>query len=152
MLLSLDFLALQPSLQIRTGEEGAKQVFDPVRRKWVALAPEELVRQLTLLYLIQVKGYAPRRIRVEIGIKVNGMMRRCDIVVFDREVRPWLLVECKSPKIPLQQSAMEQAARYNLTLGVPFLCVTNGLHTACCALDHANGSFQFLEDFPEATV
>ena len=124
-------------------------VYDPIRKKFVALTPEELLRQLTLQYLLQAKGYPANRIRSEIGIKVNGMARRCDIVVFDKAVNPWLLVECKSPKIPLTQSVMEQAARYNLTLGVPYLCITNGLHTSCCSLDHSTGEVVFLEDFPE---
>lgn len=147
MFLSLDYLQYQSALRIKTDKE-QKMVYDPIRKKFVALTPEELLRQLTLQYLLQAKGYPANRIRSEIGIKVNGMARRCDIVVFDKAINPWLLVECKSPKVPLTQSVMEQAARYNLTLGVPYLCITNGLHTSCCALDHSTGEVVFLEDFP----
>ena len=148
MLLSLDFLQYQSALRFKN-IEGKQQVHDPVRKKYVALTPEELLRQLTLQYLLQHKQYPMHRMRSEIGIQVNGMQRRCDIVVFDQAVRPWLLVECKSPKVIIDQRVMEQAARYNLTLGVPFLAITNGLHTYCCALDHEAGTYQFLENFPD---
>jgi hypothetical protein len=77
------------------------------------------------------------------------MPRRCDILVFDAQLKPWLLVECKSPKVPLAQAVMEQAARYNLSLGVPYLCITNGVQTACSRLEPEKSAFQFLTDFPE---
>jgi Type I restriction enzyme R protein N terminus (HSDR_N) len=148
-MLQLDFLQFQSAIQLRQGT-GAHEVFDPIRRKWLVLTPEEMLRQLVLQYLLLEKQYPPHRIRTEIGIQVNGMARRCDIVVFDTAVKPWLLVECKSPKVPLQQAALDQAARYNLTLGVPFLSVTNGLETACFALPNQElETIQFLNDFPE---
>jgi predicted type IV restriction endonuclease len=148
MLLSLDYLQYQSALQFKT-VAGKQQVYDPIRRKYVALAPEELLRQLVLQYILQGKNYPAQRIRSEIGIQVNGMPRRCDILVFDMAVKPWLLVECKSPKVVLDQKAMDQAARYNMTLGVPYLVVTNGLHTYCCELDLVAGNYTFLDDFPE---
>jgi Type I restriction enzyme R protein N terminus (HSDR_N) len=148
MLLSLDYLQFQSALRIKT-TLGKQQVYDPVRKKYVALTPEELLRQLTLQYLLQYKEYPINRIRSEIGIQINGMPRRCDIVVFDQAIKPWLLVECKSPKVILNQSVMEQAARYNLSLSVPYMAITNGLHTYSCALDYTANSFLFLEDFPD---
>ena len=89
MLLRLDLLKYQSKLNV-SGTDGISQVFDPVRKKYVALAPEELLRQLFLLYLIEEKKYSPGRIRSEIGIEVNGMKKRCDIVVFDAQINPWL--------------------------------------------------------------
>jgi hypothetical protein len=86
--------------------------------------------------------------RVEIGLTVNGMPRRSDVVVYDRGVQPWLVVECKSPKVALTQAVFEQAARYNMQFKAPFLCVTNGMATFCCALDFEQGTFRYLEDFP----
>lgn len=147
MLLQLDFLQFQPKLRLsKSGEKIF--VFDPIRRKDVALIPEELLRQLVLLYLLEVKNYPANRIRVEAGFTLNGLQKRSDIIVFDADVKPWLLVECKSPKVPLTQATFEQEARYNLQWQAPFLAVTNGLATFCCRLDFEKQSFEYLEDLP----
>lgn len=148
MLLQLDLLQYQPRLRLTKSEEAAF-VFDPIRKKEVALTPEELLRQLVLLYLLEEKKYPSHRIRSEVGIKVNGLSRRCDLVVYDAALQPWLLVECKSPKVALTQATFEQAARYNLMLRAPFLTVTNGLATYCSALDFEQESFVYLEGLPE---
>ena len=148
VLLQLDFLQLQPKLRLsRSGERTF--IFDPIRRKDVALIPEELLRQLVLLYLLEIKNYPANRIRVEAGFTLNGLQKRSDIIVFDADLKPWLLVECKSPKVPLTQATFEQAARYNLQWQAPFLAVTNGLATFCCALDFEKQGFGYLEDFPD---
>ena len=148
MLLELDFLQFQPKLRLSKSGESTF-VYDPIRKKDVVLTPEELLRQLVLLYLLEEKKCPAHRIRSEIGIEVNGLKRRCDIVVFDAAVKPWLLVECKSPKVRLTQSTFEQVARYNLRLKAPFLVATNGLNTYCCALDFENSNFEYLADLPE---
>lgn len=148
VLLQLDFLQFQPKL--RLSKAGDKTfVFDPVRRKDVALIPEELLRQLVLFYLLEVKKYPANRIRVEAGFTLNGLQKRSDIIVFDSEIKPWLLVECKSPKIALTRRTFEQAARYNLQWRAPFLAVTNGLATFCCALDFEKQGFEYLEGLPD---
>jgi len=148
MLLQLDFLQFRPKLRLsKSGEKTF--VFDPIRRKDVALIPEELLRQLVLLYLLEVKNYPANRIRVEAGFTLNGLQKRSDIIVFDADVKPWLLVECKSPKVPLTQATFEQAARYNLQWQAPFLAVTNGLATFCCALDFESAGFEYLKDLPD---
>lgn len=148
MLLEFDFLQFHPRLRIsRTAD--THYVHDPIRRKEMVLTPEELLRQLVLLYLLDHKHYPANRIRVEIGIEVNSLKKRCDIVVFDADIKPWLLVECKSPKVALAQSTFEQAARYNMNLQAPFLAITNGLATFCCALDLEQKSFAYLPDFPD---
>jgi hypothetical protein len=147
VLLQLDFLQFQPKLRLsKSGEKTF--VFDPVRLKDVALTPEELLRQLVLLYLLEIKNYPANRIRVEAGFTLNGLQKRSDIIVFDAGVKPWLLVECKSPKVPLTQTTFEQAARYNLQWQAPFLAVTNGLATFCCQLDFEKQAFEYLEDLP----
>jgi hypothetical protein len=148
-MLSIDYLQGQSALRLSRDDKGKKWVFDPIRRKNVVLTPEELLRQLVLQYLLDIKKYPANRIRVEIGIELNGLQKRCDVVVFDAEVRPWLLIECKSPKIALRQDTFEQAARYNLPLRAPFLAVTNGLGTLCCALDFESGDIFYLDDFPD---
>lgn len=148
MLLQLDFLQFRPQLRLtRSGDKTF--VFDPIRRKDVALIPEELLRQLVLLYLLEVKKYPANRIRVEAGFTLNGLQKRSDIIVFDPAVKPWLLVECKSPKVPLTQATFEQAARYNLQWQAPFLAVTNGLSTFCCALDFERQEVEYLKDLPD---
>jgi len=151
MLLELNFLQFQPKLRLSKSGESAF-VFDPIRRKDVALTPEELLRQLVLLYLLEEKKYPAHRIRSEVGIEVNGLRRRCDVVVFDADLKPWLLVECKSPKVALDQKTFEQAARYNLRLRAPFLSVTNGLATYCSALDFELEQFEYLSALPEYPV
>jgi len=146
--LELDFLQFQPGLQlVRVGE--TMLVRDPIRRKDVVLTPEELLRQLVLRYLLEVKNYPANRIRVEIGLKVNGQPRRGDILVFDAALQPWLLVECKSPKVALTEAVFGQAARYNMALQVPYLAITNGLSTFCCSIDYGQNSYAFLPDFPD---
>lgn len=148
MLLQPDFLQVQHKLRLsRFGE--AQWVYDPIRRKNLVLTPEELLRQLVLRYFLDIKNYPANRIRSEIGIEVNGLKKRCDIVVFDPQLRPWLLVECKSPKVAVDQSTFEQVARYNLPLQAPYLAVTNGLATFCCRLDFEQAMFEYLPDFPE---
>lgn len=148
MLLQLDFLQFQPQLRLsRSGEKTF--VFDPVRRKEVALIPEELLRQLVLRYLLDVKKYPLNRIRVEAGFTLNGLQKRSDIIVFDAGLQPWLLLECKSPKIALNQAVFEQAARYNLQWKAPYLAITNGLATFCCALNFEQETFEYLPDMPD---
>lgn len=147
MLLQLDFLQFQAALRLsRTGD--TTWVFDPIRRKNMVLTPEELLRQLVLRYLLDVKKYPANRIRVEIGLTLNGRPKRCDLAVFDAALQPWLIVECKSPKVAVTQATFEQAARYNLQFRAPFLAVTNGLATFSCALDFEAERFSFLPDFP----
>ncbi|MCC6280894.1 MAG: type I restriction enzyme HsdR N-terminal domain-containing protein [Saprospiraceae bacterium] len=148
MLLELDLLSFQSRLRL-SQSAGKHFVYDPIRRKDIVLTPEELLRQMVLLYLLEHKNYPANRIRVEIGIELNGMKKRCDIVIYDPELRPWLLLECKSPKVSLNQATFEQAARYNLQLQAPFLAITNGLATYCAGLDFEGQSFQYLPELPE---
>lgn len=151
MLLQLDFLQFQSRLRLtKSGDKTF--VYDPVRRKDIALTPEELLRQLVLLYLLEIKKYPANRIRIEAGLTLNTLQKRSDIVVYDANIKPWLLVECKSPKVSLTQASFEQAARYNLELKAPFLAITNGLATFCCALDFERGAFSYLADFPASPL
>jgi len=151
MLIELDLLQFQPRLRLSKSGEAAF-VFDPIRRKEVVLTPEELLRQLVLLYLLEEKKYPAHRIRSEVGIQVNGLRRRCDLVVYDAAVNPWLLVECKSPRVSVCQNTFEQAARYNLCLRAPFMVVTNGLATYCAALDFEQERFEYLGELPEYSL
>lgn len=105
---------------------GREELFDPVRQKWVKRTEEELVRQCFILYLTQKKEIPVSHISVEKEIKVNGLSRRYDIIVYDDNCVPYMLIECKAPHIKISQEVVEQAGRYNQTLRVPILGVTNG--------------------------
>jgi hypothetical protein len=148
MRLELDFLKFEPKLRIKPSMYGGHVIYDPIRRKDVVLTPEELLRQMVCLYLTEQMGYPANRIRTEIGIDVNEMPRRCDIVVFDAAVQPWMVIECKSPKVPVNQAVMDQAVMYNLTLLAPYMMVTNGLDTYCVGLDHEERTYDFLPSLP----
>lgn len=115
--------------------DGRREVFDIVRNRFVALTPEEWVRQNVIHYLHFELGYPLELLQVEGTITLNGMTRRCDIVVYDSEVRPLVIVECKRETVPLSQKVIDQACRYNLVLHVPYLCLTNGPNQICCKVD-----------------
>ncbi len=131
MNISIDFLQYQQLLGVRKGKNGKSEIFDPIRKKFLVLQPEELVRQLVLQYLHLDCGISLKQMRSEFGIIVNNLQKRCDIVVFDYQIQPRLIVECKAVNIPITQGVFDQIARYNLRLRVPFLMVTNGLTTYC---------------------
>lgn len=136
-----------PYTSILTREcEGRREVFDPVRRRWVALTPEEWVRQQTLVRL-HAAGYPPEVMQVEGAITLNGMTRRCDIVVY-RDGQPWMIVECKKSEIPLTQKVCDQACRYNTVLRVPYLLLTNGRQEVIVAVDFGKGCLRQLADLP----
>lgn len=103
-----------------------KEFFDPVRKKWVPATPEEEVRQQFIQFLLTVKQVPLSHISVEREICVNGLSRRYDLVVFNEQGIPWMVVECKAPHIALTQEVMEQAGRYNKTLRAPIIGITNG--------------------------
>ena len=117
--------------------DGRREVFDMVRNRFVALTPEEWVRQHFIQYLHEVLLYPIELMQVEGAITLNGMTRRCDIVVYDQDVKPFIIVECKKETVPLTQKVLDQACRYNLVLQVPFLCLTNGSQQICCKVDFA---------------
>ncbi len=126
-----------------------KWIFDPLRKKKVVLTPEEWVRQNFIQFLIQEKYYPEQLIKVEMGFKVNNLIKRSDIIVYDRKGKPSLIVECKAPSVKVSQDVFDQIARYNISLKVDFLVVTNGLEHYCCQINHQKKSYQFLRNIPE---
>ena len=146
-MIELNLLDLREHLQFRT-VEGKRYVFDAVRRKWLAAGPEELVRQLLVHYLLLYKGYGKGRIGIEKGLKINDLERRCDVVIYDADLQPFLLIECKAPKVTLDDAVFRQIAQYNMPLQVPYLAVTNGIVTYCCAMDYRQRSYSFLTEIP----
>ncbi len=126
-----------------------RMVLGEIRKKWLVLQPEEFVRQLLLHFLINDMRYNRNRITVERGIAVNGDPKRTDILVFDRDMRPFLLVECKAPKVPLSTDTFRQAAHYNGPLRVPYLMISNGRESYIAAIDYAAEEYRFLPAVPE---
>lgn len=126
---------------------GVVLIYDVIRKKYVVLTPEEWVRQHLVHYLLEVKGCPPALVAVERTIDLYGLSRRFDVAVFDRSGKPWLLVECKAPSVPLVRQVFDQAFRYNITLAAPYVAVTNGVRHFCGRIDSQRG-FVFLNDFP----
>lgn len=132
-----------------TLKAGRTEVFDPVRKKYVALTPEEEVRQKTLYHLVEQLGVPAGLIAVEHTIALNELRKRCDIVVFSKAGRPIMIVECKAAHIQIQQKTLEQASRYNFTLKVDYLLLTNGQEYYCCRIDLTKNALVFLNELPD---
>ncbi len=148
MFLDVALLSYRSSIQIRETKLEGKQIFDPVRNDWYVFQPEEWVRQLMIQYLLIEKKYPLRWLRSEYGIRVRDLMRRCDIVVFDKQILPRLIVECKAFEVALTEQTILQIAQYNETLQVPFLVITNGLQTACARIVDEN-NYHWLTEIPD---
>ena len=133
--------------QVRQLADGRREVLDPVRKRWVALTPEEGVRQWVIGLLHDRYGYPLELMQVEGAITLNGMTRRCDIVVY-QDGRPWMIVECKKSEIPLSQKVCDQACRYNTVLRVPYLVLTNGKQEVIIVVDFEKGCLKQLSMLP----
>ena len=130
---------------------GKDQIFDDLRRCYVALTPEEWVRQHFVHMLIEHKGYPATLTANEVAISLNGMNRRCDTVVYDKGLKPRAIIEYKAPSVKIDGKVFSQIARYNLVLRVDYLIVSNGLHHYCCKMDYDNNSYTFLNEIPAYT-
>ena len=128
---------------------GKPVIFDPVRKKYVSLTPEEWVRQHVIQYLKQEKQIPFSLIRAESEIRLYKTRKRFDIAVFDRNGHALLVVECKSPSLPVTQDVLDQAARYNLTLRVGFLMLSNGIQHIYCQIDTNDNTIRMIKDLPD---
>lgn len=127
----------------------ANYVFDIIRKKYVVLTPEELVRQHLLWYLIHEKNYPASLIAIEKGLNISGLRKRFDLLVYDKNGIPLLLAECKSPDVKLTQSVFEQIANYNRKFKVKKLLVTNGLLHMMCVFTDDFSSYEFVKEIAE---
>jgi hypothetical protein len=134
--------------RIREGETGKREIFDEIRKKYVRLTPEEWVRQHFLNYMINHLGYPASLIVVEAAILCNGMKKRFDILTYNSNGHPNLVVECKAPLVEITQAVFDQVAMYNMTLSVEYLVVTNGLAHYACKINHDSKTYAFLKDMP----
>ena len=133
---------------IRLSETGREEIFDPLRRRFVALTPEEWVRQHMIGFLTGQLGYPASLISVETALKYNRLRKRTDIVIHGTGGQPGMIVECKAPEVPLTRAVLEQAAMYNMPLQVKYLVLTNGLQHHILFIDREAKKFAFLERFP----
>ena len=130
-------------------KDGKLQIFDPLRRNYVALTPEEWVRQHFVNFLCSNRNFPAALMANEVAITLNGMKRRCDTVVYDKELRPRAIIEYKSPSVKITKEVFAQISRYNLTLRVDYLIISNGLQHYCCRMDYERNSYTFLQEIPE---
>ena len=138
-----------PAAPLQFGEkDGHPTVFDPLRRRFVRLTPEEWVRQHFTSFLIREKGYPAGLLGNEVSLVLNGTSRRCDSVVYGTDGMPRMIVEYKAPGVVLTQKVFDQIYRYNIVLRVEWLVVSNGLQTICCRLDIAAGTYEFVSQMP----
>ena len=128
--------------------ENKVSIFDAIRKKFIILTPEEWVRQHVVQFLLEEKKYPHSLINVEKVLKVNGLRKRYDVVVYSPDGSIFILIECKAPEIKIAQATFDQIARYNMTMKASFLMVTNGLNHYFCQMDFENEKYHFLEELP----
>lgn len=139
-----------PSFEIKlSGSAEKPTIWDILRQKFIALTPEEWVRQHFVHFLIEHKGYPAALLANEIQLKCGDKTLRADSVLYSRELRPRMIIEYKAPHITLTQKVFDQISAYNLLLHVDFLVVSNGLQHYICKMDYDGKKYLFLEDIPE---
>lgn len=142
-MIKIEYPTYRPKINIKEGKEF---IFDECRKRWVALTPEEWVRQNFLQYLIHVKKYPVTLIAIEKEIKLGDLKKRFDMVVYSHNLKPWMIIECKEMNVVLDKKVFDQALRYNMVLQVPYLVITNGSY--CMAFKFINKQMQELETLP----
>lgn len=129
-------------------EDNILKVFDTLRHKYVALTPEEYVRQHFTAWMTNSLGYPASLMNNEVSISLNNTRRRCDTVVFRSDGTPAMIVEYKAPTVEITQDVFNQIARYNMVLRSRYLVVSNGLRHFCCEMDYDTDSYSFLPKIP----
>jgi hypothetical protein len=148
-MINIEYPSYQPKIKEESGPPGSAKkefIFDEIRKRWIVLTPEEWVRQNFLQYLIRVKKYPASLIAIEKEIKLGDLKKRFDIVVYGHNTKPWMIVECKEMNVPLDKKVLEQVLRYNITLQVPYLVITNGNY--CMAMLLKDKAMTSLECLP----
>lgn len=127
-------------------------IYDEIRKDYFVLTPEEWVRQNFVHFLVNHHNYSKNYIKLEKQIKVNNRVKRFDVLVYNKDAKPFLLIECKAPEVKISQATFSQIATYNMTLKVPYLIVTNGLQHFICEIDFENNSYKYLQEIPAFQV
>ena len=138
-----------PPYAIKIAEQdGRRMIFDFLRRKFVALTPEEWVRQHFVHFLTDHKEYPAGLMANEVELKIGDKRLRCDSILYNKEMKPQMIIEYKAPHITLTQKVFNQITAYNLLLRVDYLIVSNGLQHICCRMDYAHNTYHFLPEIP----
>ncbi len=139
-----------PQYETKIVENGNKRtIFDILRHCYVALTPEEWVRQHFVHFLADYKGYPTSLMANEVSLTLNNTKRRCDTVVYNKNLKPCMIIEYKAPTVKIDKNVFTQIYRYNLVLRVDYLVVSNGLQHYCCKMDYKNNTFQFQTELPD---
>lgn len=139
-----------PPFEIKLrGTKALPQIFDILRKKYIALTPEEWVRQHFVHFLVEHKGYPAALMANEIQLKVGEKTLRADSVLYSRDLKPRMIIEYKAPHIPITQKVFDQISIYNMLLHVDYLVVSNGLQHYICKMDYNDKKYLFLEDIPD---
>lgn len=138
-----------PTYDLRLRRTGNRDmIFDVLRRKYVALTPEEWVRQHFVHYLIEHKGYPSALLANEIELRIGEKRLRADTLLYNKELHPQMLIEYKAPTIAITQKVFDQISAYNLLLHTDYLIVSNGMQHICCRMDYEQNTYHFLEEIP----
>lgn len=138
-----------PTFDIKLrGTKERPMIFDILRKKFIALTPEEWVRQHFIHFLVEHKGYPAGLLANEIQLKVGDKQLRADSVLYSRELKPRMIIEYKAPHIPITQKVFDQITIYNMLLHVDYLIVSNGMQHYICRMDYDGKKYLFLEDIP----
>jgi len=124
-------------------------IFDTQRKRYVSLTPEEWVRQHFIHFLIEVKGYPAAYLAIEKQLRMNGMKKRCDAILYNENSLPVLIIELKAPTVPITQSTFDQVAVYNAKLKVDYFMISNGIEHYCCKVDTDNSRYEFFSEVPD---
>lgn len=136
----------EPDFRIKK-EKGKEFIFDALRKKWLLLTPEEWVRQNFIQYLIKAKNYPASLIAIEKEIQLGELKKRFDILVYDNNHQPWMMIECKAGEVKLDDAVLQQALRYNISVPVKYIVITNGSFTY--AWQKENNGLQPINEIPE---
>ncbi len=143
----IDVDNIAPRLKIKKMGE-VQKIYDPIRKRYFVLTPEEFVRQIFLMHLIEVLNFPKLLIQVEKEVLVNTLKKRFDVLIFNKKGSAIMLVECKNANIRLNENVLEQAVNYNLSLKVPYLIITNGVSTSAFKIDFETKTWITLDDIP----
>jgi hypothetical protein len=138
-----------PNYEFRLKKIDEKRfIFDEIRKKYIELTAEEWVRQNCIKYLVNEKKYKSQLIAVEKKIILNNLTKRFDIIAYDNNGDPNLLVECKAPNIAIKQQTFDQILSYNRVINSKYLMITNGIIHYYCKIDNIDNKINFLKDIP----
>jgi hypothetical protein len=143
-MIKINFPEEQPRLR---DNSGIKEIFDTTRKKWLVLTPEEWVRQNIICFLLVKKKVPSSLVSVEKEIKLGALKKRYDIVIYNRQAIPWMIIECKEMNVSLSENTMRQILNYHISIPARYLIITNGSH--CYGFEKINGQLTEINQFPD---